>query len=150
MKLHITILKYHSWYLCQISLLIMLLPILIRPRLYGENLSQAEGSTSQPSSSLAGVCTRKRITPFPEPKALARLAHALIAPIWPGWRRWASQSVFFWRRVGPAMRMSLPSQKDNPATQVILLAPRWWGKRSKNYAKTAWGRQSSGACNHYV
>ena len=25
----ITILKYHSWYLCQISLLIMLLPILI-------------------------------------------------------------------------------------------------------------------------
>ena len=27
-KLHITILKYHSWYLCQISLQIMLLPIL--------------------------------------------------------------------------------------------------------------------------
>ena len=27
-KLPITILKYHSWYLCQISLLIMLLPIL--------------------------------------------------------------------------------------------------------------------------
>ena len=27
--LRITILKYHSWYLCQISLLIMLLPILI-------------------------------------------------------------------------------------------------------------------------
>ena len=30
MKLRITILKYHSWYLCQISLQIMLLPILIR------------------------------------------------------------------------------------------------------------------------
>ena len=29
MKLRITILKYHSWYLCQISLQIMLLPILI-------------------------------------------------------------------------------------------------------------------------
>ena len=28
MKLRITILKYHSWYLCQISLLIMLLPML--------------------------------------------------------------------------------------------------------------------------
>ena len=28
-KLRITILKYHSWYLCQISLQIMLLPILI-------------------------------------------------------------------------------------------------------------------------
>ena len=28
-KLRITILKYHSWYLCQISLLILLLPILI-------------------------------------------------------------------------------------------------------------------------
>ena len=28
MKLRITILKYHSWYLCQISLQIMLLPIL--------------------------------------------------------------------------------------------------------------------------
>ena len=27
MKLRITILKYHSWYLCQISLQIMLLPI---------------------------------------------------------------------------------------------------------------------------
>ena len=30
-KLRIIILKYHSWYLCQISLQIMLLPILIRP-----------------------------------------------------------------------------------------------------------------------
>ena len=29
MKLRITILKYHSWYLCQISLQIMLLPIQI-------------------------------------------------------------------------------------------------------------------------
>ena len=29
MKLPITILKYHSWYLCQISLQIMLLPVLI-------------------------------------------------------------------------------------------------------------------------
>ena len=29
MKLRITILKCHSWYLCQISLQIMLLPILI-------------------------------------------------------------------------------------------------------------------------
>ena len=29
MKLRITILKYHSWYLSQISLQIMLLPILI-------------------------------------------------------------------------------------------------------------------------
>ena len=29
MKLRITILKYHSWYLCQISLQIMLLLILI-------------------------------------------------------------------------------------------------------------------------
>ena len=29
MKLRITILKYHSWYLCHISLLIMLLPIQI-------------------------------------------------------------------------------------------------------------------------
>ena len=29
MKLHITILKYHSWHLCQISLQIMLLPILM-------------------------------------------------------------------------------------------------------------------------
>ena len=29
MKLRITILKYHSWYLCQISLQIMLLPVLI-------------------------------------------------------------------------------------------------------------------------
>ena len=29
MKLRITILKHHSWYLCQISLQIMLLPILI-------------------------------------------------------------------------------------------------------------------------
>ena len=29
MKLCITILKYHSWYLCRISLQIMLLPILI-------------------------------------------------------------------------------------------------------------------------
>ena len=38
--------------------------VLIRPRLYGENLSQAEGSTSQPSSSLAGVCTRKQVDPF--------------------------------------------------------------------------------------
>ena len=28
-KLSVTILKYHSWYLCQISLQIMLLPILI-------------------------------------------------------------------------------------------------------------------------
>ena len=28
-KLRLTILKYHSWYLCQISLQIMLLPILI-------------------------------------------------------------------------------------------------------------------------
>ena len=28
-QLRITILKYHSWYLCQISLQIMLLPILI-------------------------------------------------------------------------------------------------------------------------
>ena len=30
MKLRITILKYHWWYLCQISLQIMLLPIQIR------------------------------------------------------------------------------------------------------------------------
>ena len=30
MKLRTTILKYHSWYLCQISLQIMLLPILIQ------------------------------------------------------------------------------------------------------------------------
>ena len=29
MKLHITILKYHAWYLCQIGLQIMLLPIQI-------------------------------------------------------------------------------------------------------------------------
>ena len=29
MKLRITILKYHSWYLCQISLQVMLLPILM-------------------------------------------------------------------------------------------------------------------------
>ena len=29
-KLRITILKYHSWYLCQISLQIMLLPIQIK------------------------------------------------------------------------------------------------------------------------
>ena len=29
MKLRITILKYHSWHLCQISLQIMLLPILM-------------------------------------------------------------------------------------------------------------------------
>ena len=29
MKLRVTILKYHSWYLCQISLQIMLLPIQI-------------------------------------------------------------------------------------------------------------------------
>ena len=32
MKLRITISKYHSWYLCQISLQIMLLPIPIRSR----------------------------------------------------------------------------------------------------------------------
>ena len=31
-NLRITILKYNSWYLCQISLLIMLLPILIESR----------------------------------------------------------------------------------------------------------------------
>ena len=31
-KLRVTILKYHSWYLCQISLQIMLLPIPILPR----------------------------------------------------------------------------------------------------------------------
>ena len=29
-QLRVTILKYHSWYLCQISLQIMLLPIQIR------------------------------------------------------------------------------------------------------------------------
>ena len=34
MKLRITILKYHSWYLCQISLQIMLLPIQIQHSLY--------------------------------------------------------------------------------------------------------------------
>ena len=34
MKLRITILKYHSWYLCQISLQIMLLPILAQRHHY--------------------------------------------------------------------------------------------------------------------
>ena len=33
MKLRITISKYHSWYLCQISLQIMLLPILIKSKM---------------------------------------------------------------------------------------------------------------------
>ena len=33
MKLRITILKYHSWYLCQISLQIMLLPALIKSKM---------------------------------------------------------------------------------------------------------------------
>ena len=51
-----------------------------------------------------------------------------------GWPR-AGHSVFFWRKVGPATRMSLPSQKDNPARQVILLAPRWWGERSRKIAR---------------
>ena len=50
MKLRITILKYHSWYLCQISLQIMLLPIQIQTQvvLFQSDISQqppwAEGS----------------------------------------------------------------------------------------------------------
>ena len=39
MKLPITILKYHSWYLCQISLQIMLLPILILPKIYSGKIT---------------------------------------------------------------------------------------------------------------
>ena len=42
MKLRITILKYHSWYLCQISLQIMLLPIRIDDKIIHQQKCKKE------------------------------------------------------------------------------------------------------------
>ena len=46
MKLRITILKYHLWYLCQISLQIMLLPIRTSVILAGKRGSRRHSTTS--------------------------------------------------------------------------------------------------------
>ena len=73
---------------------------------------------------------RKKLIPLPEPAVLGHalqlsttaLTHALIVSPWLSWPGWVSQSVYLDTIVRPTTRVTLPSQKDDPAWWVTLLA----------------------------
>ena len=81
---------------------------------------------------------RKKLTPLPEPRAnfpiTTELAHALIVSldrVDPARRA----KVFIRRKIGPARRVSLPSQKGSPARRVTLLAEPTFCFSCKRFAK---------------
>ena len=89
-------------------------------------------------SPLPSVYMRKKLTLLPEPRAnfpiTTELAHALIVSldrVDPARRA----KVFIWRKVGPASRVTLPSQKGNPARRVTLLAEPTFCFSCKRFAK---------------
>ena len=89
-------------------------------------------------STLPSVYMRKKSTPLPEPRAnfpiTTELAHALIVSldrVDPARRA----KVFIRRKVGPARRVTLPSQKGNSARRVTLLAEPTFCFSCKSFAK---------------
>ena len=59
---------------------------------------------------------RKKVDPFIPSKSWQRCSH--LDRVDPAWR----VSMFMWRKVGPAARVTLPSNKGDPEKRVTLLS----------------------------
>ena len=98
--------------------------VLKRPGIYGENLYRLEGSPCIPTEfnikreKLKGwrpLCLSSRMLWFS--RKIVRASSDCLALT--GLTRLSKPKCLHWRKVGPAMRVSLPSQEGVPARQVI-------------------------------
>ena len=77
-------------------------------------MSREQGSPSQPSQRKRAVTGEKKLTHSSHPRADngARTLTELTRRV----------SMFMWRKVGPAARVTLPSNKGDPEKRVTLLS----------------------------